>query len=455
MPSPKLVLIVIDGLTPEALERAAESGEAPTLRLLLEHGSYRKAVSVFPSLTPVCMTSIVTGAYPDVHGIPHLVWYDRLERRVVEYGSSLGAVVTAGALRSLRDTIFEMNERHLAPEAVTIYEALEDAGLTPAAVNVTCYRGRTRHRPTIPGLARPAYGPKRFFYYNLFESSVTGAPLAVRNRSGGTVDSYAAAVGRWLVTRDGFDFLLFYLSDYDFVSHAAGPDGAQAALASSDRAIRSLMDAAGGPEAFLDRYAVLLCSDHGQSPVRQAVRLQDAFTDLRLSRRGAVARAHVAVTASNRAGMIYRLDGCRETVRELAERLDGVNGVEAICFLENGEAVVRREGEDVSFGSEDDVAVFGYPDASRRVWASLHAPAAGEVLVSAAEGFEFADLGGGHHAGGGSHGSLAGADSTVPLVGVGIEPAAGSITEIQALVLAFFGLSPPAYATAIGSAAAA
>ena len=105
----------------------------------------------------------------------------------MEYGSSLGAVMTAGALRSLRDTIFEMNERHLAPGAVTIYEALDDAGLTTAAVNVTCYRGRTRHRPTVPGLARPAFGPKRFFYYNLFESDVTGAPLAIRNRSGGTV----------------------------------------------------------------------------------------------------------------------------------------------------------------------------------------------------------------------------------------------------------------------------
>jgi len=36
---------------------------------------------------------------------------------------------------------------------------------------------------------------------------------------------------------------------------------------------------------------------------------------------------------------------------------------------------------------------------------------AGEVLVSAAPGWEFADLGGRHHAGGGSHGSLAATDS--------------------------------------------
>ena len=124
------------------------------------------------------------------------------------------------------DTIFGLNERHLGREAVTLYESLDDAGVVAAAVNVTCYRGRTRHRVTLPGLGRTTLGPRRFFYYNLFESDETGAPLAVRRRSAGTVDEYAAAVGRWLVTRDGFDFLLYYLSDYDYASHLTGPDAA-------------------------------------------------------------------------------------------------------------------------------------------------------------------------------------------------------------------------------------
>jgi predicted AlkP superfamily pyrophosphatase or phosphodiesterase len=436
----KLVLIVVDGLTPETLERAVQGTDTPALRFLFEHGTYVRAISVFPSLTPVCMTSIVTGAFPDVHGIPHLVWFDRDAERIVEYGSSFGAIVSAGALRSIRDTIFEMNERHLSRDAVTIYEALDDAGLRTAAVNVTCYRGRTRHAPTIPGLARAAYGPKRFFYYNLFESDVTGAPLAVRNRAAGTVDSYAAAVGRWLVTRDGFDFLLFYLSDYDFASHALGPEAAGETLKASDRAIAALFSAAGGPDAFLDRYAVVLCSDHGQTAVNEAVRLQDAFAGLRRFRRGAPGRADVAVTASNRAGMVYRLDDCPETVRELAERLDGEASADAACFLEDGAAVVRRGGEEERFGPGDDGPVFDFPDGKRRVWAALHTRGAGDVLVSAAIGFEFADLGGGHHAGGGSHGSLVAADSTVPVLGVGVDAGIGSITQIQAAVLAHFGV---------------
>ena len=129
---------------------------------------------------------------------------------------------------------------------MTVYEALEDAGLTAAAINITCYRGRHPHRPTVPFLTRPAYGPSRFFFYNLFESDVTGAPLSVRNRPRGTIDAYAAAVGRWLVTRDGFDFLAFYLSDYDYASHAQGPDAAHAALARCDDAVGTLIEAAGG-----------------------------------------------------------------------------------------------------------------------------------------------------------------------------------------------------------------
>src|SRR3954470_24736332 len=121
----KLVLVVIDGMTPAAFERAAESGRAPALSFLAEHGDYRKATSVFPSLTPVCLSSIATGAGPGIHHIPHLVWWHRDERRIVEYGSSFGAVRAAGVAQSLADTIYNINAQHLSRDATTVYEALE------------------------------------------------------------------------------------------------------------------------------------------------------------------------------------------------------------------------------------------------------------------------------------------------------------------------------------------
>ena len=288
----KLILVVIDGLTPEVFEDAVETESAPALAFLARNGSYRRGISTFPSLTPVCLSSIATGAHPDVHRIPHLVWWHRGEGRLVEYGSSFAAIRAAGTRRSIVDAIFNMNEQHLGRDAVTVYEALEHAGLTTAAVNITCYRGRTPHLPVVPGLTRPAYGPKGFFFYSLFESEVTGAPVGVFGRSTGSIDAYAGYVGRWLVTRDGFDLLVFYLPDYDFASHVLGPGANQEALARSDAAVGALIEAAGGADEFLERYAVIVCSDHGQTGVERAVSLQ-----------ASLGRAEgVLVTASNRAG---------------------------------------------------------------------------------------------------------------------------------------------------------
>ncbi len=418
MAAKKLILIVIDGLTPSMLEAAVERGDAPALAQLLAIGDYRHAVSTFPSLTPVCLSSIATGAHGDVHEIPHLVWWHRGEQRLVEYGSSFGAARAAGLTRSLRDTIFDLNRRHLGAGAVTIYEALEDAGYTAAAINITCYRGRTRHVAILPGLPA-AYGPKRFFFYSLFASELTGAPIAVRSRERGSIDAYAAAVGRWLVTRDGFDFLVYYLPDFDFASHAHGPEAAHEALARADDAVAALYEAAGGLDEFLDRYAVVFCSDHGQTEVEH------------------VARLHVPgalVTASNRAAMAYG-----DEPRALADSLATQEGVDVVLFLEDGQVVARRNGDE---GQE---LLDEYPDGRARALAALRNPNAGSVLVSAAPGWEFADLAGRHHAGGGSHGSLAAGDSLVPMLTVGVGPPPESITQIAPLVLSHFGVEPPAY----------
>ena len=429
-----LILVVIDGLTPSMFEDTLERRTAPALALLADHGRYRRAISTFPSLTPVCLSSLATGAHPDVHEIPHLVWYHRGEQRLVEYGSSFGAVRAAGTKQSLIDTCYELNASHLGRNAVTVYEALEDAGLTAAAVNITCYRGRTEHRPTVPFLTRPARGPSRFFFYNLFESDVTGAPLSVRNRPRGTIDAYAAAVGRWLVTRDGFDFLVFYLSDYDYASHAQGPDAAHAALARCDDAVGGLIEAAGGADQFLERYAVILCADHGQTQVDEVERLEDTFPE-------------AIVTASNRAGMVYS-DG---DAAELSARLDGNPGVDVVLYREGEEAVARRDGEELRFtpdGTIGDAAILDHPQGLERAWAALANPNAGELIVSAAAGWEFADLARRHHSGGGSHGSLLLGDSEVPMLTVGLETLPGSIVEVMPAVLEHFGVALPAYARA-------
>lgn len=459
----KLVLAVIDGLTPAALERGIAGGELPALREIAARGRYTLGVSTFPSVTPVCLASIATGGGPEEHGIPHLVWYHRDEQRVVEYGSSFGAVLATGLRGVLRDAVVNMAGMHLSPDATTVFEYLEDEGFVTGAVNFTAYRGRHRHRIRLPDLAacnrwyEAVYGPRRFFFFNLYESDPTGAPLAVRSRAGGSVDAYAVAVGRWLVTRDGFDFLVYYLPDYDYASHVVGPEGAAAALRRADASLAELAGAAGGLDEFLERYALVVCADHGQTPVARVARLEEPFADLELlrPRRPRPDRADVAVLASNRAGMVYRFPGCRLETRELAERLDGEPSADVVLFREDGFAVARRAGAELRFrpraggwdaaGDQTVLDPARYPNGLARAWGALACPSAGELVVSAAAGYEFADLGGRHHAGGGSHGSLLAGDSIVPLITVGLDeeaplPEGPAITDLAPLVLTHFGV---------------
>jgi hypothetical protein len=129
---------------------------------------------------------------------------------------------------------------------------------------------------------------------------------------------------------------------------------------------------------------------------------------------------------------------------------------ESVLYLEGDEAVLRREGEELRFRpqdggwstSGDEAIAADYPDALSRAWAALHDPNAGELIVSAAAGVEFADLAGRHHAGGGSHGSLAAGDSVVPVLAVGIDAAISSIVDVAPAALAHFGVDAPAYARA-------
>jgi hypothetical protein len=121
--------------------------------------------------------------------------------------------------------------------------------------------------------------------------------------------------------------------------------------------------------------------------------------------------------------------------RALAETLDGEPSVGVALFLEDGEVVARRAGD------EDLALLDEYPEGRTRAEAALRNPNAGEVLLSAAPGWEFVDLAGRHHAGGGSHGSLEAADSEVPMLTVGLGEPPASITGIKGALLAHFGVA--------------
>ena len=86
-----------------------------------------------------------------------------------------------------------------------------------------------------------------------------------------------------------------------------------------------------------------------------------------------------------------------------------------------------------------------YPAALARIWSALKCPTAGDILLSAAPGYEFVDWGGADHVGGGSHGSLHSSDSLGALMWCGTGPTSRaardqwSLLDVAPMVRAHFG----------------
>jgi hypothetical protein len=467
----KLVLAVIDSLKPDMLDLAIDDGRAPTLAALRDRGTYiRDCLSTFPSVTPVASAAIATGHGPGEHHIPSMNWYHRGEERYVEYGSSFQATRAFGVVRSLYDTVYNMNMAHLTRAHKTVFEHLDDAGLRTACTTWLIYRGRTRHDPSGVSVYRkiaeaaqfrhPVYGARELFYADLFDSRNTGCTSALGLP--GQRDRHTGCVGAYLVEHDLFDFLLFSLPDNDTHSHKAGPDGQVPSIAEADRALERIVHVAGGVDAFLDAHAVIVMSDHSQTTVEGGVNLSDAFADARVLSPSdpAPTEAELAVSPAARSAMVYALDERRrdELVAGAVATLRATEGVDLVVTREDGEAVVhstrgelrfapggdgwRTDGERAALDLDGDT----YPNALERLWSALECPHSGDVLASAELGYEFVDWGGADHVGGGSHGSLHRDDSEGVLLLCGVDAPARerwSITDATGLVLQHFGVPLP------------
>jgi hypothetical protein len=471
---------VIDGARPAMIEQAVADGRAPCLATLIERGSYSgEAVATFPSVTPVCAATIATGLGPDRHRIPSMNWYHRAEGRYVEYGSSFRAALRFGLGRQLTDTIYNMNGAHLAPEALTVFERLDDAGLRTAGTTYLIYRGRHLHQPAqdsalarlaaLTLVRRPVMGPRELFYADIFSSRDTGC----RSTLGmpGVRDRHAGCVGDYLVRHDLFDFLLLSLPDNDNHSHKLGPDSQVAAIAQADRQLARLFEAAGGADPFLADHAVIVVADHAHTLIERTVSLGAQFggfdvrrpTDMR-----SLEPDQIAICPAARAAMIYVFSP--SMLSRVLARAQRIDGVEQVIWREGDEAVVARGGAQLRFAPGEevidlrgrrwrfsgatevlDLRISGevvssveFPDALARVWDATACESAGEVLLTAAAGVEFTDWGGADHVGGGSHGSLSAGDSHAPLICCGLEGkltrAQWSIADVAPLITRHFGL---------------
>jgi len=372
----KLVLCVIDAMAPEMLERAIDAGVAPVLERLVARGRYvPDCVAAFPSVTPVCAASIVTGAGQDAHGIPGMNWFHREEHRYVEYGSSFRAAQRFGIARQLTDTVYNMNRAHLSADTETVFESLDDADVRTAGTTYLMYRGRHRHEPqrdtaltrVASALMRHAVmGPRELFYADIFASRRTGC----RSNLGmpGVRDRHSGCVSAYMVEHDLFDFLLLSLPDNDWHSHKRGPDAQMHSIGQADLQLARVMNAAGGVEEFLEEHAVIAMADHSQAPVTDTIALQDELAGLgvlgpprsapvrqgrsasgrgaRVADADADAEPRIAVCPSQRAAMVYALhESERDAMRaSVVTRALAIDGIDLVLWLERDAHDAPREG---------------------------------------------------------------------------------------------------------------
>ena len=218
--APPLLLISIDGFRADYLDRY----EPPTLTTLAREGVRAEAlIPVFPSLTFPNHYTIVTGLYPDHHGIVANTMFDS----------------TLGWFRlSDRDAV---SDGRWWRDGEPIWVTAERQGLRTATYFWPGSEAEIRGvRPT---------------YWVPYDGSIPG-------------ETRVRQVLEWLDLPDSLRprFLTLYFSEVDHAGHEHGPDALEVAEAVQrvDGYLRLLVDGLRA-RGLLDRVNVLIVSDHGMT----------------------------------------------------------------------------------------------------------------------------------------------------------------------------------------------
>ena len=456
-----VVVLVADGARPDAFEGASLDA-LPALRRLRDEGALHRVASVFPSVTGPAYTPFLIGRFPGPIGIPGLRWYDRARE----------ACGWPDYARSYVGHEMRRFDEDLDPDAPTIFELVPNS---LAALSVV-----TR------GLAR---------------ARRIGA-LTARSALRATVTHFRGRAERWLdVDRESADvivrrmreerpdFLFAAFTGVDKASHARGHGDALVleAMHIVDDAVARLRDDAerGG---WWDDTHLWIVSDHGHAPVHTHEDLAAVVsgTGLRTIAHpwsaGIAPDAAVMVSGNAMAHLYLDLSEVERawwpalSARHggLADELLAREAVdlmllpssEARCGVrsaQRGTAVVEREGATYRYrresgdplgigadleGSADetfDATRDGnYPDAIVQILSLAGSPRAGDVILSAAPGWDFRKRYEPipHRS---SHGALHRDHMMVPLL---LNRAAAGIprrtTDLFASALDALGVAPPA-----------
>jgi hypothetical protein len=246
-------ILVADGIRPDTLAAALDTGTLPALARLRAEGGLHPVTSVFPSVTGPAYAPFVMGRYPADVGLPALRWFDRA-RSAASWPHYTRSYVGVDGLRLDGD---------LDASAPTAWEL---AGRSLGALNVIS-RGLPRRQRLGRSLGFIARVGRTHF----------------RGDVRGWLD-IDREIGERLVRRvrdDRPEFVFAALTGVDKTSHSEGHDapGVRDALGIVDEVAAGLRDEAERAGAW-EATHLWIVSDHGHSPVTRHDDLAAAVRDL-------------------------------------------------------------------------------------------------------------------------------------------------------------------------------
>ena len=255
-----VVVLVADGVRPDTLRAALDDGTAPALARLRTDGALHDVVSVFPSVTGPAYTPFLLGRHPARVGLPGIRWFDRA--RTATRWPSWSRSYVGVEMRHL--------DRDLDPAVPTAFEL---APTRLAAMSVI-ERGLSARDRVVGG---PAFAMRA----GLIHLRGDARRWIALDR-----DVAGAFATRWARERPAFAFCA--LTGIDKASHAFGhasPEVRDAITVVDALAARIRGDAERA--GHWERTHLWIVSDHGHSPVHTHDDLADLLRAL-----GVRTRAH-------------------------------------------------------------------------------------------------------------------------------------------------------------------
>lgn len=469
----KVLLVIIDACTARVVTPAIESGRLPVLKALAGHGVLKECLSIFPSITPAATSSIITGTYPQDHGVIGAYWYDAEQRNIAYYGDDIWVILRHGIGEFFEDFLIKLNHQRLSAE--TLFETIEDSGLKAACLNFFIYHGRHSHEVHTPFLlgmlpgvpfTEEVSGPSILCLGDFVSTELHNVEAPLETDGGvfkrfGFEDSCTADVLQKLgETKKLPDFTLAYFPDNDHLSHDVGPDAAFEAVKKVDEYLGRFADTFGGVEKMLEEVCVIITGDHSQSDIiddeAAGILLDDILKEFSVASPGKKWEdgEQIMVCPNLRVAQLYFREATHDNIEKVMaclladSRIDQVlwrsslfkKGAPGwhIATSDRGTLYFRAGSDGADHTAHDiygcpwswtgDLATVdghvengiitfkNYPNAFERIAGGLQCENSGDLWVTARIGHECSVTDTAVHHGGGSHGSLHVLDSVAPII---------------------------------------